>query len=35
MSKGYWVGCYRSISNNDALSNYAKLAGPAIMKGQF
>ena len=37
MSKGYWVGCYRSINNNEALSNYAKLAGPAIIKngGRF
>ena len=30
MAKAYWVGCYRSISNPDALAAYAKLAGPAI-----
>jgi uncharacterized protein (DUF1330 family) len=30
MAKGYWVACYRSISNPDALAEYAKLAGPAI-----
>jgi uncharacterized protein (DUF1330 family) len=30
MAKGYWVGCYRSISNPEALAAYAKLAGPAI-----
>jgi uncharacterized protein (DUF1330 family) len=30
MAKGYWVTCYRSISNPDALAAYAKLAGPAI-----
>jgi uncharacterized protein (DUF1330 family) len=30
MSKGYWVACYRSISNPDALAAYAKLAAPAI-----
>jgi uncharacterized protein (DUF1330 family) len=30
MAKGYWVSCYRSISNPDALAAYAKLAGPAI-----
>ena len=33
MAKAYWVGCYRSISNPDALAEYAKLAGPAIMAG--
>jgi uncharacterized protein (DUF1330 family) len=31
MAKGYWVACYRSISNPDALAAYAKLAGPAIL----
>ena len=30
MAKGYWVVCYRSIKNPDALAAYAKLAGPAI-----
>lgn len=30
MAKAYWIGCYRSISNPDALAAYAKLAGPAI-----
>jgi uncharacterized protein (DUF1330 family) len=30
MAKGYWVAMYRSISNPDALANYAKLAAPAI-----
>ena len=31
MAKAYWIGCYRSISNPDALAAYAKLAGPAII----
>jgi len=30
MAKAYWVACYRSISNPDALAGYAKLAAPAI-----
>ena len=30
MAKAYWVACYRSISNPDALAEYAKIAGPAI-----
>jgi uncharacterized protein (DUF1330 family) len=30
MPKAYWVACYRSISNPDALAQYAKLAAPAI-----
>ena len=30
MPKGYWVTCYRSISNPDKLAAYAKLAPPAI-----
>ncbi len=30
MPKAYWVSCYRSISNPDALAAYAKLAGPAL-----
>jgi uncharacterized protein (DUF1330 family) len=33
MAKAYWVGTYRSISNPDALAEYAKLAGPAILAG--
>ena len=30
MAKAYWVVCYHSISNPDALAAYAKLAGPAL-----
>jgi uncharacterized protein (DUF1330 family) len=30
MPKGYWVTCYRSISDPEKLAAYAKLAGPAI-----
>src|SRR5215469_5410171 len=30
MPKGYWITCYRSVSNPAALAAYAKLAGPAI-----
>jgi uncharacterized protein (DUF1330 family) len=30
MAKAYWVACYHSISNPDALAAYAKLAAPAI-----
>lgn len=30
MAKAYWICCYRSISNPDAVQAYAKLAGPAI-----
>jgi len=30
MAKAYWVVCYRSIKNPDALAAYAKIAGPAI-----
>jgi uncharacterized protein (DUF1330 family) len=30
MPKAYWVVCYRSIKNPDALAAYAKIAGPAI-----
>lgn len=29
MPKAYWVTCYRSIPNPEALAAYAKLAGPA------
>lgn len=37
MAKGYWISAYRSISNPDALAEYAKLAGPAIAEsgGRF
>jgi len=30
MAKAYWITCYRSISNPDALAAYAKLAGLAV-----
>jgi uncharacterized protein (DUF1330 family) len=30
MKKGYWVVAYRSISNEAALKEYARIAGPAI-----
>lgn len=30
MAKAYWVATYRSVSNPDALAEYAKLAAPAI-----
>jgi uncharacterized protein (DUF1330 family) len=30
MAKAYWVACYHSIKNPDALAAYAKLAGPAV-----
>jgi uncharacterized protein (DUF1330 family) len=30
MAKAYWVSCYRSISNPEAVAAYAKLAGPAL-----
>jgi uncharacterized protein (DUF1330 family) len=33
MAKAYWVGTYRSISNPDALAEYAKIAGPSILAG--
>lgn len=37
MAKAYWIACYRSITNPDALAAYAKLAGPAIQSagGRF
>jgi len=31
MAKAYWIACYRSIKNADALAAYAKLAGPSIL----
>jgi uncharacterized protein (DUF1330 family) len=30
MAKGYWIATYFSVSNPEALAEYAKLAGPAI-----
>ena len=30
MTKAYWVATYREIMNQDNLTEYAKLAGPAI-----
>ena len=30
MAKGYWITLYRKVSNPDALTEYARLAGPAI-----
>jgi uncharacterized protein (DUF1330 family) len=30
MPKGYWITCYRSISDPGKLATYAKLAPPAI-----
>jgi uncharacterized protein (DUF1330 family) len=33
MAKAYWVSTYFSVSNPDALAEYAKLAGPAIAAG--
>jgi uncharacterized protein (DUF1330 family) len=30
MAKAYWVVCYHSIKNPDALAAYARLAGPAV-----
>jgi len=33
MAKAYWICFYRSISNPDAVAEYAKLGGPAIESG--
>jgi uncharacterized protein (DUF1330 family) len=33
VARGYWVTCYRSVSDPDALARYARLAGPAIEAG--
>jgi uncharacterized protein (DUF1330 family) len=30
MAKAYWVSCYRTITNPDAVAEYAKLAAPAL-----
>ena len=37
MTKGYWVGAYRHISDPEKLAAYGKLAGPAIgeLGGRF
>ena len=37
MAKGYWVTCYRSVSNPALLTRYATVAAAAIEKlgGQF
>jgi uncharacterized protein (DUF1330 family) len=34
MAKGYWIAFYRTIKNEGALAEYAKLAGPAIEAGE-
>ena len=33
MATAYWIACYHSIKNPDALAAYAKLAAPAIQAG--
>ncbi|WP_158904220.1 DUF1330 domain-containing protein [Burkholderia sp. L27(2015)] len=33
MKKGYWISCYRSVSNPDALKAYAGLATVAVEAG--
>ena len=30
MAKGYWITCYRSVTDKATLKNYARLAGPII-----
>ena len=30
MPKGYWIACYKSISDAEALAEYGKLAGPVL-----
>ena len=30
MAKGYWVGCFRRVLDEDKLAAYRQLAGPAI-----
>lgn len=30
MAKGYWITLYRSVSNPEALAEYARLAAPAL-----
>ncbi len=31
MSKAYWISAYRAVRDEEALSAYAKLAGPALI----
>jgi uncharacterized protein (DUF1330 family) len=33
MAKGYWIACYREVSDPVKLAAYAKLAAPAIEQG--
>jgi len=33
MAKGYWVVCYREITDPARLATYAQLAGPAVQAG--
>lgn len=33
MPKAYWIACYRSVADGDALARYAKLAGPLLLAG--
>ena len=30
MAKGYWITCYRSVSDEATVKSYARLAGPVI-----
>ena len=30
MAKGYWITCYRSATDEETLTNYARIAGPVI-----
>ncbi len=30
MAKGYWITCYRLVTDEVTLTKYAKVAGPAI-----
>jgi uncharacterized protein (DUF1330 family) len=30
MAKAYWITCYRSVSDPEALAAYARLAAPAL-----
>jgi uncharacterized protein (DUF1330 family) len=30
MAKGYWVTCYRLVTDEATLANYARVAGPAV-----
>ena len=34
MAKAYWVSTYFSVSNPEAMAEYAKLAGPAMAAGR-